>query len=65
MVLLRISSMSLFTVDQREKAMIFRLGEITSIKTEPGLFWKLPLVENVRFFVEIVKRNRENITRET
>ena len=30
--------------------MVFRLGEITSIKTEPGLFWKLPLIENVMFF---------------
>lgn len=49
-LLLLLASMSLFTVDQRQKAMIFRLGEITSIKTEPGLYWKLPLVENVRFF---------------
>ena len=49
-VLILLASMTLFTVDQREKAMVFRLGEITSIKTEPGLFWKLPLIENVMFF---------------
>ena len=49
-VLLLSASLSLFTVDERQEAMIFRLGEIISIKTEPGLYWKLPLIENVRFF---------------
>jgi membrane protease subunit HflC len=41
---------STFTVDQREHAIVFRLGEIVSIKKEPGLYFKTPLVENVRFF---------------
>jgi len=49
-VLLVVASMSLFTVDQRQNAMVFRLGEIVSVKTSPGLYWKLPLVDNVRFF---------------
>ena len=43
-------SMSAFTVDQREFAMVFRLGEIVSVKKEPGLYFKVPLVENVRYF---------------
>jgi membrane protease subunit HflC len=43
-------SMSAFTVDQREYAMVFRLGEIVSVKKEPGLYFKIPLVENVRYF---------------
>ncbi len=43
-------SMSAFTVDQREYAMVFRLGEIVSVKKEPGLYFKVPLVENVRYF---------------
>lgn len=43
-------SMSAFTVDQREFAMVFRLGEIVSVKKEPGLYFKIPLVENVRYF---------------
>ena len=30
--------------------MVFRLGEITSVKTEPGLYWKLPIIEDVRFY---------------
>jgi len=43
-------SMSTFVVDQREKAIVFRLGEVVSVKTEPGLYFKLPLVHNVRYF---------------
>jgi membrane protease subunit HflC len=49
-ILLVLASMSLFTVDQRQNAMVFRLGEIVSVKTSPGLYLKLPLVDNVRFF---------------
>jgi modulator of FtsH protease HflC len=49
-IALVIASMSLFTVDQRQNAMVFRLGEIVSVKTNPGLYLKLPLVDNVRFF---------------
>ena len=49
-VALIVASLSLFTVDQRQNAIVFRLGEIVSIKTEPGLFLKVPLVDNVRFF---------------
>jgi modulator of FtsH protease HflC len=49
-VVLVLASQTLFTVDQREHAIVFRLGEVVSVKTEPGLYWKLPLVENVRFF---------------
>jgi modulator of FtsH protease HflC len=47
---LLLGSVSLFTVDQRQRAIVFRLGEIVSIKNEPGLYWKVPLVDNVRYF---------------
>lgn len=43
-------SLSTFTVDQREYAIVFRLGEIVSVKKSPGLYFKIPLVENVRYF---------------
>jgi membrane protease subunit HflC len=43
-------SLSAFTVDQREYALVFRLGEIVSVKKEPGLYFKMPLVDNVRYF---------------
>ncbi|MDA1338980.1 MAG: protease modulator HflC [Methylophilales bacterium] len=48
--LLIIASLSTFTVDQREHAVVFRLGEIVSVKGDPGLYVKVPLVDNVRFF---------------
>jgi modulator of FtsH protease HflC len=43
-------SLSAFTVDEREYAIVFRLGELISVKKEPGLYFKMPLVENVRYF---------------
>jgi membrane protease subunit HflC len=43
-----IASMSLFTVDQRELAIKFRLGEIIQTEFEPGLHFKLPFINDVR-----------------
>jgi modulator of FtsH protease HflC len=50
LTLLILLSLSTFTVDQREHAVVFRLGEIVSVKAEPGLYFKVPIVDNVRFF---------------
>ncbi|MGL5632411.1 MAG: protease modulator HflC [Azovibrio sp.] len=49
-VLLVVGSMSMFTVDQREYALVFQLGEVRQVIMEPGLKFKVPLVQNVRFF---------------
>ncbi len=49
-VLLVILSASMFTVDQRQNAMVFQLGEVVSVKKTPGLYFKVPLIQNVRFF---------------
>jgi membrane protease subunit HflC len=49
-VLLVLLSLSAFSVDQREYAIVFRLGEIVSVKQSPGLHFKIPLVDNVRYF---------------
>jgi len=43
-------AMSIFTVDQRQYALVFQLGEVKRIVMEPGLNFKLPLVQNVRYF---------------
>jgi len=43
-------SLSLFTVDQRQAALVFQLGEIVGVKKEPGLYFKIPLLQNVRYF---------------
>lgn len=49
-VLLVIITSSAYTVDQREYALVFRLGEIVSVKSEPGLYFKMPMVENIRYY---------------
>ena len=49
-VVLIVLSLSMFVVDQRQNAIVFRFGEIVSVKKVPGLFFKLPLVDNVRYF---------------
>src|SRR4051812_15581850 len=41
---------TLFTVDQRQHAIVFQLGEVKDVVTKPGLHFKLPLVQNVRHF---------------
>lgn len=43
-------SMSVFVVDQRQTAIVFQLGEVVSVKSEPGLHFKVPLMQNVRYF---------------
>ena len=49
-LVLVVLSASMFTVDQRQNALVFQLGEVVAVKTEPGLYFKLPLVQNVRYF---------------
>jgi membrane protease subunit HflC len=45
-----LASMTLFTVDQRERAIVFQLGEVTGVITTPGLHFKWPFIQNVRYF---------------
>ena len=45
-----VASFSLFVVDQRQNAIVFRLGEGIDIKKAPGLHVKVPLLDNVRYF---------------
>jgi membrane protease subunit HflC len=49
-VVLGLASMSMFTVDQRELALVFQLGEIREVVKQPGLHFKWPLIQNVRYF---------------
>ena len=49
-VLFLLVSSSLYIVDQRQRAIVFQLGEVVSVKTSPGLYFKIPMVQNVRFF---------------
>jgi membrane protease subunit HflC len=48
--LLIILGATIFTVDQRQHAVVFQLGEIREVIAEPGLYFKWPLIQNVRYF---------------
>ncbi len=50
LVVLMLASLSLFTVDQRERAIVFQLGEVKEVILAPGLHIKWPLIQNVRYF---------------
>jgi modulator of FtsH protease HflC len=43
-------SQSLYTVDQKQYAIKFQLGEFIDAKTEAGLYFKVPLMQNVKFY---------------
>ena len=48
--LLVVIAMSVFSVDQRQFALVFQLGEVKRAIDEPGLNFKVPMVQNVRYF---------------
>ena len=41
---------SVFTVDERQEAILFQFGEIIEADYEPGLHFKIPFINNVRKF---------------
>ena len=43
-------ALSTYTVDERERVILFSLGEVRKVDLEPGLHLKFPLINNVRFF---------------
>ena len=45
-----LGSSAIYIVDQRQQAILFQLGEVIDVKTEPGLYFKIPIAQNVRFF---------------
>ncbi|MCC2646751.1 MAG: Membrane protease subunit, stomatin/prohibitin-like protein [Rickettsiaceae bacterium] len=49
-LLLILLSGSIFTVDQRQYAIIFQFGEAVRVIDKPGLKVKLPLIQNVEYF---------------
>jgi membrane protease subunit HflC len=49
-VALLLVSGTLYTVDQRQNAIVFQLGEVKEVVQKPGLHLKIPLLQNVRLF---------------
>jgi len=41
---------SVFTVDEREKVILFQFGEIIKSDYEPGIHFKIPFINNIRKF---------------
>lgn len=49
---------ALFIVDEREKALVLQFGRVVSIKDEPGLYMKIPLIQQVaRYDDRILSRD--------
>ena len=45
-----LANATLYTVDQRKAAIKFQLGEIVSMQTSPGLYFMVPMLQNVRLY---------------
>jgi modulator of FtsH protease HflC len=41
---------TIYTVDEREKAVVVRFGEVVRLDAKPGLHIKTPFLEDVRFY---------------
>lgn len=54
--ILLVASQAMYTVDQTKYAIKFQLGEIVAIHKDAGLYFKVPLVQNIRYF------ERRNLT---
>ena len=47
LIVLALLGATMFVVDQRQFGVVYQLGQIQKVITEPGLNFKLPLVQNV------------------
>lgn len=50
LVVLVALNMSVFVVDQRQTAVVLRLGTIAQVVESPGLQFKIPVIDTVRYF---------------
>ncbi|MGB1390631.1 MAG: protease modulator HflC [Paracoccaceae bacterium] len=51
---------SIFIVDEREKALVLQFGRVVDVKEEPGLAFKIPLIQDVvRYDDRILSRDIE------
>ena len=50
LILAIVIAMSVYTIDQRKAAIKFQLGEVVAVQTEPGLYFLVPVLQNVRLF---------------
>ena len=50
---LLIASQGIYTVDQRKYAIKFQLGEVIETQANAGLYFKMPLVQNVKYYDKV------------
>ena len=43
-------AMSVYTVDQRKAAIKFQLGEVVAVQTDPGLYFRVPLLQDYKLY---------------
>ncbi|MBZ0127569.1 MAG: protease modulator HflC [Rhodobacteraceae bacterium] len=46
-VVLFLASSSVFIVDEREKALVMQFGQVRAVRPDPGLYFKIPFVQEV------------------
>jgi membrane protease subunit HflC len=51
--LLLVASQAIYTVDQRKYAIKFQLGEVIETQSNAGLYFKMPLVQNVKYYDKV------------
>ena len=49
-VVVLVASLSIYTVNQTQSTLVFQFGEVVAVRTTPGLYFKLPLVQKIRSF---------------
>jgi len=61
-VVLLLAASSVFIVDEREKALVLQFGRIITVKEDPGLGFKVPLIQDVvRYDDRILSRDLDPI----
>ena len=45
-----LASLSVYSVDQRENALVLQLGKVVAVERTPGLHFKWPVLQTVRYF---------------
>jgi membrane protease subunit HflC len=59
-VVLMVALSSIFIVDEREKALVLQFGRVVDVKEEPGLAFKLPVIQEVvRYDDRILSRDTD------
>lgn len=49
-VILVVIFSSVFVVDERQKALVLQFGRVVSVKEDPGLAFKIPLIQDVAYY---------------